>query len=44
VATDKVNLIDETDRYYIIEVKSGDTLTLIAERYFKDINKYRLSI
>lgn len=42
VATDRINLIEETDEYYIIEVKSGDTLSLLADRYFKDVNKFRL--
>jgi len=42
IATKKINLIDETDEYFIIEVKKGDTLSILAKRYYGDGSKFRL--
>jgi len=42
IATKRVNLIDENDSHFIIEVKEGDTLGGIAKRYYGDEHKFRL--
>jgi LysM repeat protein len=42
IATKRVNLIEESDKYFIMEVRKGDTLGGIAKRYYGDGSKFRL--
>ncbi len=42
IARSKVDIIDETDDYFIIKVKKGDTLSHLAKRYYKDSSKFKI--
>lgn len=42
VSNKKINIIDENKEYIIIKVKQGENLSLLANRYYNDISKYKL--
>jgi len=42
IATKRVDIVKETKKYFIIKVKKGDSLSLLAQRYYKDSKKYKL--
>jgi len=42
ISNKKINIIDENKQYIIIKVKEGENLSLLAKRYYNDINKYKL--
>jgi hypothetical protein len=42
IATKKVDIIKETDKYFLIRVKKGDSLSLLAQRYYRDSKKFKI--
>ncbi len=38
----KISILKETDKYFIIQVQSGDNLSILAKRYYNDKSKFRL--
>jgi|GEM_PF-5859283 len=42
IAQKRVDIVKETDKYFIIRVKKGDTLSLLAQRYYKDSRKFKI--
>jgi len=42
VSNKKISIIEENDKFLVIKVKSGDNLSLLAQRYYNDRSKYKL--
>jgi len=42
VAKNKIDIIEENEKFYIIRVKKGDNLAILAKRYYNDKNKYKI--
>jgi hypothetical protein len=42
VSDKKISIIEENDKFFIIRVKSGDNLSILAQRYYNNRNKYKL--
>jgi len=42
VSSKKISIIKENEQYYTIKVQQGDNLSLLAERYYNNKNKYKL--
>ncbi|SFV70230.1 no significant homology [hydrothermal vent metagenome] len=42
VSSKKISIIKENEKYLTIKVKQGDNLSLLAERYYNNKNKYKL--
>ena len=42
VSSKKISIIEENEQYFIIKVQQGDNLSVLAERYYNNKNKYKL--
>jgi len=42
VSNKKISIIEENDNFLVIKVKSGDNLSLLAQRYYNDRSKYKI--
>jgi len=42
VIKNKIDIIEENENFYIIKVKRGDNLGLLAKRYYNDKSKYKI--
>jgi len=42
VSNKKISIIEENDKFIIIKVKSGDNLSILAQRYYNDKSKYKI--
>ncbi|MCK4442327.1 MAG: LysM peptidoglycan-binding domain-containing protein [Sulfurovaceae bacterium] len=42
VSNKKISILEENDKFFIIRVKSGDNLSILAKRYYNNKNKYKI--
>jgi len=42
IVKNKIDIIEENEKFYIIKVKTGDNLSLLAKRYYNDKSKYKI--
>ncbi len=42
VSTQKISILDDNQSYLTIRVENGDTLSVLAQRYYNDAGKYKL--
>ncbi|MCK4442490.1 MAG: LysM peptidoglycan-binding domain-containing protein [Sulfurovaceae bacterium] len=42
VSNKKISIIEENENFFIIKVKNGDNLSILAQRYYNDKNKYKI--
>jgi len=42
VSNKKISIIEDNDNFLVIKVKSGDNLSLLAQRYYNDKSKYKI--
>jgi len=42
VSNKKISIIEENDNFLVIKVKSGDNLSILAQRYYNDRSKYKI--
>ena len=42
VPNKKISILEENDKFFIIRVKSGDNLSILAKRYYNNKNKYKI--
>ena len=42
IVKNKIDIIEENEKFYIIKVKKGDNLALLAKRYYNDKSKYKI--
>lgn len=42
VSNKRISIVKEDKKFFIVKVKEGDNLSLLAQRYYNDKNKYKL--
>jgi len=42
VSNKKISIIEDNDKFLVIRVKSGDNLSILAQRYYNDKSKYKI--